>query len=256
MQPKVIGNVTPQESHESGSITAEQFTTKTLVYRGLYGALEAMVPARGQNWQEGGMFVQRATLEPEAGGMGKLTVTLSDTLDAGGGAWSPGTSPVDEIEWSRLEKPLQANPVILSGQSDGDKGTFVDEVEAWRNSPQQRKRLYQIPKGDLKREADPDDDNDWVNMNALAKKVAQKIAKGIEGYLVFSPVITRTTVTSSRPSTGGCGTIQAPPFTPDRGAYVYLKVADTATQQADGTWRRVQQWQGADAWDDELYARG
>jgi len=163
-------------------------------------------------------------------------------------------SPIIEIEWSRLEKPLQANPIIVSSGSDGDKGTFVDEVEAWRNSPQQRKRKYQIPKSDLTREANPNDDNDWVSMNALAKKVAQKLAKGIEGYLVFSPVITRTTVTSARPVTGGCGTIQTPPSAIS--GYKYLKVADTARQQADGTWQRVEQWQGADDWDADLYAGG
>ena len=254
MQHKVIGDVTPQESHESGAVTVEQSTTKTLVYRGLYVSLEGMMPARGDDWQNSGMFVQRAVLEPEAGGMGKLTVTLSDRADGGDGAWSPGASPIIEIEWSRMEKPLQANPKITGGLSGADLQKLYAVVEAWSNSPQQRKRLYQAPLESLTREADPNNSSDWGSLANQALTIAQKLAKGVEGYLVFSPVITRTTVTSARPVTGGCGTIQAPPSAIS--GYKYLKVADTARQQADGTWQRVEQWQGADDWDTDLYAGG
>jgi len=241
------------ESHESGTITVDEFVTKTVVMRGMYDGLLLEVPLKGVEFQTG-WWVSRAQLVQGPGGTGTMTVTLVDNEAASDDPWSYGQPPIIEIEWSRIEKPLQANTIILMSQSDGDKGTFVDEIEAWRNSPQQRRRLYQIPKSNLNREANPNDDNDWVSINALAKKVAQKIAKGIEGYLVFSPIITRTTVTLGKPTTGGCGTITENPPNKING-YVYLKVADTARQQSDGTWQRVEQWQGADDWDEDLYEK-
>ncbi|MCL2464718.1 MAG: hypothetical protein FWF28_06590, partial [Micrococcales bacterium] len=184
--------------------------------------------------------------------MGKLTVTLAQDPPPAADAWDPGQPPIHEIDWARLEKPIQGSR-LTSGYTGQPLQDGIDELEAWRNSPQQRRRRYEIPRGDLHREADPNTDSDWQGLGSPALPLAKKIAAGTESYLVFSPIISRTTVTLSRPATGGCGTIQAPPFA--IAGYVYLKVADTARQQADGTWQRTEQWQGADKWDEDLYEK-
>jgi len=253
MGSKVVGDVSPMESHESGTITAEEFVTKTVVIRGMYDALKIMMPAKGVEFQAQ-WWVSRAQLAQGPGGTGTLTVTMVDNEAAADDPWGAGNTPVIEIEWARIEKPLQSNPKITSGYSGNTLQTLIDEVEAWRNSPQQRRRLYQIPKSNLNREANPNDDNDWITLTGKSLNISKKIAAGIEGYLVFSPIITRTTVTLGKPTTGGCGTITENPPNKING-YVYLKVADTARQQSDGTWQRVEQWQGADAWDEDLYEK-
>ena len=253
MNLKKIGDTSVGESHESGAITVAEFKTRTVVKRGMYVDLEKLLPKKGDKYEEG-WWVTQAQLSPNPGGTGTMTITLADSQDAGGGAWDVGTD-VAEVEWQKIEKPIQVNPIILKSASDGDKPTFVDEVEAWRNSPQQRRRNYQIPKASLTGEADPNNNGDWAVMNALAKKVAMKIAKGIESYIVFSPVVSRTRILEAMPVTGECGKIQNPPMSTGLAA-AWLKVADTAVQQTDGTWRRTEQWQGADDWDEDLYAKG
>ena len=258
MTPKKIGDTSPGISHESGAITVAETVTKSIVMRGMYAALEALLPKKGGKHDTGDekdWWVSNAHLEPGPGGTAKLTLSLTDTQETESEEGEEGEEEVTyEIEWSRIEKPIQVNPIITSGYEGDDLQKGIDELEAWRNSPQQRRRRYEIPKTDLNREPNADDSNDWQALSALAKKLAVKIAAGIESYLVFSPVISRTSKTSQRPTTGGCGKIQTPANA--IGGYVYLKVADSAVQQADGSWRRVQQWQGADKWDTDLYATG
>ena len=251
MNLKKIGDTSVGESHESGAITVEEFKTRTVVKRGMFAELKNLLPVKGAKYEEG-WWVTRAQLSPNPGGTGTLTITLADSQGAGGGAWEPGAPEILEVEWSKIEKPIQTNPKITNSYTGTQLQTAVDELEAWRNSPQQRRRKYQIPLSTLTREADPNSDADWIALTGVALNLAKKIAQGIESYLVFSPIVSRTVISKARPSTGGCGTIQTPPV-PISG-YKFLKVADSAVQQTDGTWRRTEQWQGADSWDTDLYA--
>lgn len=165
-----------------------------------------------------------------------------------------------EINWQSVEKPLTANPKCkLYGEYAGVQGDanetlrqeIVDEVSAWKDSPQQRKRKYQIPLSTLTKEANPLNDADWADVSAAAKAFCQKLAAGIEGYLVFSPVITKTSKYSVKPNTGGCGKIET--LSVNISDYVYLKNGDRAIQNQDKTWSRTETWQGADSWDTDLY---
>ena len=270
MKVIAVGDVSVQESHESGAITVAEYTTKTVVKRGLYADLLELLPQKGAAWGVSGegesaepvWWVAQAQLSPGPGGTGTLTVTLSDSQESAHDIWGVDTAyDIIEVNWAQIEKPIMANKKIMKEAEGALLQATIDEVEAWRNSPQQRRRLYQVPRDDLKREPVANDNNDWVSLEGAAKDVAQKIAAGTESYLVFSPVVSVTRILTEAPTLGGVGVIDTPSVsiglpTNNGKPFVYLKMADEMSRQADGTFRHVQQWQGADAWDTDLYPGG
>lgn len=231
---------------EDGSITT------TLVYAGPYATVAAERPANGAAITGFDGVVVSTRLTNGRGGKGVLTVTLRKAVpdSTPNPEVSEAISTRWEIEWVSIEKPLTSNPTLVA-QGSGTTQTCIDEVEAWRNSPQQRRRLYQIPVAALAREPEPDVDADWVALTGESLKVAQKIAAGIEAWLEFSPVVTRVRIYKVAPATGSCGTIGAPAVSVS--GYQYLKNGDNLVQLADGDWQRTETWQGAAAWDTDLY---
>lgn len=246
------GNCDNQLQAEGGKTVADTIT-RQVVIKGKRTTMEAF---------QDGAYAKGSTYEIEwvvlstdmrilPGSMAKLTINLvrkgtttesyPDALDT---TW--------EINWVSVEKPLTSNPKLVS-QGSGTTQTCIDLVSAWRDSPQQRKRNYQVPLNTLTREADPMADADWEDLPAgsEALKVCQKLAAGIEGYLAFSPVISKKSTYSSMPNTGNCAKIELP--TVNVSGYVYLKNSDQAVQQQDKTWLRTETWQGADSWDTDLY---
>lgn len=230
-------------------------TRTTLVYAGPYAAVAAERPARGTAVSGFDGRVTESRLVHGRGGKGVLTVILlAEAVSA------PEPNPEDpeptplflrwEINWLPTEKPITSNPKLVT-QGSGTTQTCIDEVEAWRSSPQQRKRNYQIPKAELTGEADPRTDADWVALTGESLKVAQKIAAGVEAWLEFNPVVTRVRIYATRVLTGGCGMIGAP--TVSVTGYQYLKNGDNMVQLADGTWQRTETWQGSAKWDTDLY---
>jgi hypothetical protein len=105
----------------------------------------------------------------------------------------------------------------------------------------------------LTREAVATDDADWENLPAdsEALKVCKKLAAGIEGYLEFAPIITKTSIYSDRPYVTGCGYRETPAIHVK--GYVYLKNGDRSVQNQDKTWTRTESWQGATTIDTDLY---
>ena len=194
--------------------------------------------------------------------MAKLTINLiikGTTTDT----FPDPVSTVDtwEVNWASVEKPLTSNPKsVLFGQYKGVDGDanetqrqeIIDEVSAWKDSPQQRKRNYQVPLSTLTREAVATVDEDWVYLSVAAKKFCVKLAKGIEGYLEFAPVITKTSIYSEMPIVSGCGYRNTPAIWIS--GYVYLKNGDRSAMNQDKTWTRTETWQGATTIDNDLYA--
>ncbi len=246
-----IGNTAVREAVESGRITRAETDSYEIVRKGPYADLSAAIPAKGTELITG-YKVDQSVLERGRGGMGTLTISL---VTKGATSIIPvpegAVESTIETDMAQVEKPITANPRLVA-QGSGTTQTVVDEVAAWRNSPQQRQRLYQIPLADLKREAEADKDEDWVKLTGEALKVAQKIAKGIEAYLAFYPVVTRTSVYTYRPNPENVGKREAPPVTVG-GSYVYLKTADRTAQNSRKQYTRTEQWTGADYWDEDLY---
>lgn len=246
-----------------GSNSCADVKSKTVVIKGKKTTLETMQLSTFAvgNTYESIWKVSSSILTDLPGGMAKLSINvIIKGIDGEEGPGPISNETIWEINWVSIEKPLlmcnnlygdYAAPPTGTDSNEEQRQTIADEVSAWRDSPQQRKRKYQIPVSSLTREARPNIDADWVDISAEAKKFAQKIAKGVEGYLVFSPVITKTEIYSERPPSGGCGKISTP--TVNITGYKYLKNGDRALKQQDKTWTRTESWQGADSWDTDIY---
>lgn len=253
------GNCDLQRQPE-GSITIGDTTTKRVVIKGKKTTLEVLqstVFMKGSVF-EGAWTILSTELADAPGGMAKLTINLivkGSTTET----YPDPVSVIDtwEINWESVEKPIVQCPSLLGAYAGDDtqnepyRQEIADQVAAWRDSPMTRKRKYQCPKSTLTQEPTANLDADWENLSAEAKKIAQKINKGMEAYLVFFPVITKTQIFSEMPNTGGCGTRNTPSVS--IAPYVYLKNGDRAVQQQDKTWQRVQSWKGADTWDVDVY---
>lgn len=250
-----LGDVANQESPESGERIRDGAERLTVIKAGLRAAIEAIQPDIGDKEFLDGYAVERSIVKPRRGGQAELTVSLvkiSVNLDPE----NPG-DPVEvqplttfwEVDWRSIDKPLSASKMLEPTSQTFQ--TAIDAIEAWRNAPAQRKRKYMIPLSTLTREADPLVDADWEAMPGDAKKICEKIAAGVEAWLCFSPVITKTSILADRAETGGCGVI-GDPDTKVAG-YEYLKTGDNIVQQADRSWRRTETWQGAEKWDADIY---
>ncbi len=97
------------------------------------------------------------------------------------------------------------------------------------------------------------------NTLELAKMIREE---GIEAYVVYTPIITCTSRLNELPDDIGqnIGTIGAPTAADGtdisnliKAAKQWLKTADRIEGALDGTYTRVQQWTGADKWNEKLY---
>ncbi len=214
-----LGTLSNVEQPESGAVVKADIVTTTYVLRGKTTALAAVQPAKGSAY--GGGVVRKSELRPGRGNLGTLTIEVGAD-DTGG---TVELSVRYEILWQQLEKPILSHPLFAAD---------AEAVAKWAESEDRAKTYDALP--------------------SEQKSVAERILKGIESYLVWSPVLTKTSTYSNRPTTGGCGVREAPPSAavPPSG-YEWLKTADQAVQQDDGNWVRTQQWTGADEWDAVLY---
>ena len=115
----------------------------------------------------------------------------------------------------------------------------------------------------------------WTNFNysdtekleGHALTLAKKIMKGVQTYSIYAPIITKTSTWMYRPEVGGIGKKERPAqrdgwytFNNEGApqswlalASEYLKVGEKSNSNSDGTFTLVEQWQGADEVDPELY---
>jgi hypothetical protein len=178
---------------------------------------------------------------PGKGGLAECVVVIRKKASGpSGGSGDNLLSCTFEVEMAQLEKPLLAHP---------DFSGYADVVGKWMNSPPEIKNANKYVSGvDANGAATVED----VTGEALTK-VLPKIRKGVESYLVFAPVVTKTSVSGDRPDVGkDIGKRCAPDVEPD-GDWDWLKTGDRAVQQQDGSWQRVEVWTGADEWDQDLY---
>lgn len=247
MATEYKGNSGIRETVDSGKITRAATDSMEIVKRGKYTELAAIQPAKGVEYVTG-YIVEQSTLTRANGGWGELVINL---LEKQVGTAPGELTPIDsfiEVDMAQVEKPLMTNKKLVTS----DSNDVPDEVEAWRGSPQQRKRNYQIPKASLTAEADPKNDDDWVTLAGESLKVCQKISKGIECWLAFYPVVLRTSTYKARPAPSKVGKIDTPPATVP-GTWVYLKTADRSVQNSKNQYVRTEQWTASDSWDTDLY---
>ena len=240
--PTIItrGDVSPREM--PGSPVFQETNgapSVTRMYKGLYKDLLEMRPAPGsllQGFDNLGPLVARETqLTRGNGETGVLTVKYGPPDDTGED--DGGGEGTLSVSFDAVEKPLLTHPFF--------KGVDEGKVEAWRKSPPGLVAQYKYEKED----GDPGD------LEGKDKDAAKKIAKGIESWVFFAPVVKLTSTHKSRPSGVGAanGKREKPPVKVD-GAWVFLRMGDECSRDENGVWTLTRCWQGALEWDEDLYA--
>jgi len=244
------GNSAVRETPESGRRTFSANESLEVIKRGKYADLATEQPLKGAEYVTG-YVVEQSTLSRMRGAWGELVVQLVEKDTSTQFLPFGALDSFIEVDMTQVEKPLSSNPKLVK-QDSGTTQTVIDEVAAWRNSPQQRQRKYQIPLSTLTREANPDVDAEWEELTGESLAMAKKLAAGIEGWIAFYPVVTRTSTYKFRPDPADCGRIQDPPVSVP-GTYTWLKTADRIVQNAKRQYTRTEQWTASDKWDTDLY---
>lgn len=234
--------------------------TTTVVYRGDWKELAEIaeglkVGTTGKNnsssagnliqgFNEGNEYIAGVVATRQQGRLGTLQVTFSAR---------------DEIETWNLDF-LEIQKPIINWHFGQENGPDIPLLRKWQ-------RLETV-------------DGAWDAYNNFLTEVgdesskltgetlalAEKILKGVEYYSVYTPVLTRTSVVTDLAgiSLGGVGKIGAPTSSGSAAGDVdlstltglakeWLKTADRLQGAVDGTFQRIEQWTGADKWDEDLY---
>lgn len=239
--PIIKGSSAVHLHSTTGRIQVADTTTRSIVRQGRYADLEGRVPDRGSHF-DGGTVVS-ADLQRTKGGMGLLTVTVRDSSSSQYIDTDGDREIVYEVEMAQLEKPILAHP---------DFSPYVSQIEMWRGGDAATRAAFEYK----------DESGNNVALAGKALDAARLLLKGVESYLVFSPVARRTTKDPRRPRKAcsgvgkDCGKIVNPPSKLTgmvAGSWKWLKTADRAVQASNGGSERIEEWTGADEWDETLY---
>jgi hypothetical protein len=238
-----VGDTTPRETPESGQVDVGDVVRRTAVLCGEYDTLLAALPARGAASADyPGYSVDGAVLTRLRGDLGKLTVRFAPT-EAWAGTVVTAAEPLAdkiEIDFMQLDRPLLTHPKLNKTEGGGENNFKAVHLQRWIDSGKDTAFwTYEDAAGE---QTLTEDERAW----------AAKIASGVEAYMVFVPVVTRTRTYASRPEVGPPGAIEDPPEGAMDG-WEYLKTADKATQNDDSSWTRAEQWTGSDEWDADIY---
>lgn len=236
-----FGELSNRDLPESGKVIKGDATVITLVWGGTYDALAAVQPSKGDTYIDYiGYPVQVSELVPRRGGLGQLTITLSDKVEDEGEEASE-LKDRWEIEWFAVERDLLQHKYIAD---DADADDIVEDVTIWRNGDSVLKAQYKYI----------DTDGSTKTLTGKALEVAGKMLRGVEKYEVYAPAVRRVRDYQGRPDTADCGWINTPEV--NIAGHDYRKTGDRVMQQGDDIWQRVEEWTGADTWDADLYTEG
>lgn len=233
---KNIGDTNTRVTAESGGIKVADTVTRTVVMKGPYDTLEDQVLNLRRGMLIDGMALDTATLSRQPGNVGKMILELVPD-EAFLSIPSSAERETIEIEMAQIERPLLTHSKI-SEEMGKNLGLW------WSGTDDKLKAAHEYI----------DDEGDKKTLTQDEQKWADKMLNGVESYLVFAPVITKTSIYESRPKTQKAGMIDTPPENVD--GYEYLKTADVVRQLSRKEWERVEQWTGADEWDEDIYSTG
>lgn len=194
-------------------------------------------------------------LHRKVGDLGELTIQVSALYKR----------EIWNIDFAEVSKDIRTWLVMQYTDSDGN----VDP-RCWDELL--KIKLWEVEK-------DNDNYADWAdflyhdnygNEQALegdTLALAKKMMRGVQNYSTYWPVITRTTVRPFMPYVGQIGKKSRPNY--EQGWYGFngeplpddwlalakewLKTAERSSSNADGTFGLVEQWQGVDMIDKDLY---
>lgn len=203
----------------------------TKIYTGPYTVLIGNAPQRLQAFQGVPGLVDTVLVERTPGANGQLTVTLKpnplpdqDSKDA--------DKPTLEVEWMELQKRIETHPRYAAAGAKELTSDDLQAIDLWKNSTA----------GDRA--------SKYGSLSDNAKDLVAKILKGQDSYVVFYPLIRRTTPRSSAPSGTNAGKISNPPI--DVAGFHFLKTADRYIRRGT-SWSQVEEWTGAESIDTDLY---
>lgn len=235
--------------------------------------------ARGGWLKVLGVWVQvtQTILSPGGGGIGTLQVTATYKTEKADSQSQPtdGSSVAtdgfhEELEWQLQNKPL-SDFQHLSNSKYQFQTLFSDPSSAnyqalarWLDARQEDKYVARTAGFETPTEtaagkdggADPAADDDWESLTGAALGYAEKVAKGIEEFMVQVPVYRKTSTTSNIGTSSNVGTRNNPSGHAPSG-YVWLKTADNYTRDnKHGRWTHSEEWTGFASLDPDLYPSG
>lgn len=230
------GSTAIRETSESGGVDAGDITRRTVVKEGDYDLLAAAQPARGSASADvAGYTVDTSRLTRRRGNLGKLVINLVPTSAYAGSASETVLTSKIEIDFVQYERPILTHPTL----NEGAGNYMAVHLQRWIDSGKDGAFWTYTDAGGT--QTLTVDEQAWAAL----------IFKGVEGYLEFAPVVSRTRTYSGRPAVAAPGAIETPPETV--AGFAYLKTCDRLVQNDDKSWTRTEQWTGARAWETLLY---
>lgn len=234
---KNVDSSTNIEQPESGRLERTYQTDNfTYTREGKYAKMLTEAPAIGAA-KDGG-YVSACSVDPLHGGMAKLVYTVQKY----------NTSPILEVSWTQSQVPLERHPRYQVGGAQALSKDDLAAIQQWKTSMLYSDDATVYPYMDSA-------GKQQTLASAAAKDFAVKYLRGNESYLVFCPIAKRTTCNYITLTVGSnLGSFSSSvPFTGCPAGYKWLKVGDTATFQG-GLWTRVEEWQGFETLDSDLYS--
>jgi hypothetical protein len=200
-----------------------------------------------------GMYCTQADIEELDGGSGRIELTLEGVLDPSSYTVEPLGTPIFELEFGELNRPLEQHS--LCGVLNPDRPT---------NPTTQKKITWEDwalldPDEDTGVDYDSTGSGSGIWASAAKWDIAtylQRKNKGEDSFILFTPTVRRTTVHLYPPGDVGSmsGRIQFPPSSAfDLSSFIWLAGPDRCTHNSR-TFTRITEWIGADYWDTEVYS--
>lgn len=248
-------------------------TTTTVSYSGPWNLCVSSKPARGQSFSGFPGIVASTDLVRKPGGVGVLTITITAQNEET--EIVPGITETKwELKWLEVRKPLASHPRYTAknagygtpafGNAKSDDvwtetvdGQACSDIKVSAVMAEVEKSTLDEAKARIAKGSDSD-------QRALVTDYLNKLGRSTEGYKAFTPTITKTTTSTSRPSATGAGFISgsAPSgcpllgSIPDHASYTWFKDADDVTATGkSGSYERTELWIGADDVDADLYKK-
>lgn len=240
----IPGERQPSDSEHLDESNAKGFSCR---FKGLYAELKTFANGLAQGDTFENHALKTWNLERAPGLAGYLTLSFVPDPGTGQGGLP---EPIEE-KWSVKSVRNDKSILAFCGPSEGNDPQRP-HIELWM------------------KETDPDAiDNDQYtgpdgtkhDLTDADKRIVGKLKRGIESFIRFYPIFTRTKIFAVDPgdSFKKLGYIDdLPDDAPSiDGDYQWLKCQDDKEQQSDGNWARVESWMGAlesdGGWDEDLY---
>lgn len=219
----------------------------TRVFEGQFEILLAGKPAIGSTMSGFTAFtVERVQVKNLEGDKGQMTVGLFQAVSMGYLNTGLPIDPIYEIDWVQVDKPLETHPIYKnpSGTYNLTDDDLVD-LQTWEQEPDPV----------LKKAFSYNVNGDTATLGPNAQNIAKKKLKGVTSYLLFIPVLKKTSSGYQPPSTSAAGHVEVPPGFPSvPTGYTFIKTADRGQRTGKNKkWERQEEWTGFDTVDSDLY---